>query len=53
MPRLLSVNVGLPRELIEDEAAAEIEQAIAFAEAGTWEPDEELTRFAYSEVKAS
>jgi TPP-dependent pyruvate/acetoin dehydrogenase alpha subunit len=34
---------------IEDEVAAEIEQAIAFAEAGTWEPVEELTRFAYSE----
>jgi len=40
-------------KLIEDAAAAEIEEAIAFAEAGTWEPDEELTRFAYSEVKAS
>ena len=39
-------------KLIEDEVAAEIEEAIAFAEAGTWEPDEELTRFAYSEVKA-
>jgi pyruvate dehydrogenase E1 component subunit alpha len=38
---------------IEDEVAAEIETAIAFAEAGTWEPIEELTRFAYSEVKAS
>ena len=36
---------------IEDEVAAEIEKAVAFAEAGTWEPIEELTRFAYSEEK--
>ena len=36
---------------IEDEIAAEIEKAVAFAEAGTWEPLEELTRFAYSEEK--
>jgi len=34
---------------IEDAVASEIEEAIAFAEAGTWEPVEELTRFAYSE----
>lgn len=31
----------------------EIEAAIAFAEAGTWEPVEDLTRFVYSEVTAS
>jgi len=38
-------------KLIEEEVAAEIEKAIAFAEAGTWEPVEELTRFSYSENK--
>src|SRR5208282_2213796 len=36
---------------IEDEAASEIETAVAFAEAGTWEPLEDLTRFAYSAEK--
>ena len=35
--------------MIEDEVAAEIDEAIAFAEAGTWEPVEDLTRFVYSE----
>lgn len=34
---------------IEEEARAEVEDAIAFAEAGTDEPVEELTRFVYSE----
>ena len=34
---------------IEAEVAREIEQAVEFAEAGTWEPLEELTRFVYSE----
>ena len=34
---------------IETEIAAEIAEAIEFAEAGTWEPVEELTRFVYSE----
>jgi len=34
---------------IEREVAAEIEQAVAFAEAGAWEPIEELTRFVYSD----
>jgi pyruvate dehydrogenase E1 component alpha subunit len=34
---------------IEDETAAEVAQAVEFAEAGTWEPLEELTRFVYSE----
>lgn len=35
---------------IERQVAAEIKQAVAFAEAGTWEPVEELTRFVYSET---
>jgi pyruvate dehydrogenase E1 component alpha subunit len=35
-------------EELEREVAAEMEAAIAFAEAGTWEPVEDLTRFVYS-----
>jgi pyruvate dehydrogenase E1 component alpha subunit len=34
---------------IERDAEAEIAEATAFAEAGTWEPIEDLTRFVYSE----
>jgi len=34
---------------IETEVAAEIAQSVEFAEAGQWEPVEELTRFVYSE----
>ncbi|MGO9454006.1 MAG: pyruvate dehydrogenase (acetyl-transferring) E1 component subunit alpha [Candidatus Binataceae bacterium] len=34
---------------IEDEAGAEIAKAVEFAEAGTWEPIDELTRWVYSE----
>jgi pyruvate dehydrogenase E1 component beta subunit/2-oxoisovalerate dehydrogenase E1 component len=34
---------------IEAEVAAEIQAAVDFAEAGTWEPVSELTRFVYSE----
>jgi pyruvate dehydrogenase E1 component alpha subunit len=37
----------LPR--IEAEVDAEIAEAVAFAEAGTWEPVGELTRFTYAE----
>lgn len=36
-------------EEIEREVAQEMEAAVAFAEAGTWEPVEDLTRFVYSE----
>jgi pyruvate dehydrogenase E1 component alpha subunit len=39
-------------EAIEARVAEEVEAAVAFAEAGTWEPVEELTRFVYSEVAA-
>lgn len=38
-------------EKLEREVAAEIEEAVAFAEAGTWEPVEDLLRFVYSEQK--
>jgi pyruvate dehydrogenase E1 component alpha subunit len=34
---------------IEEEALAEVDTAVAFAEAGTWEPVEALTRFVRSE----
>ena len=34
---------------IEDRVAAEVDAAVAFAEAGSWEPVEDLTRFVYSE----
>ena len=35
---------------LESEAADEVEAAVRFAEEGTWEPLEDLTRFTYSEV---
>jgi TPP-dependent pyruvate/acetoin dehydrogenase alpha subunit len=43
-----------PEELagIEAEIADEIATAVAFAEAGTWEPIEHLARFTYAEVSA-
>jgi pyruvate dehydrogenase E1 component alpha subunit len=37
-------------DAFESEVALEVDAAVAFAEAGTWEPVEELTRFVYSEV---
>jgi pyruvate dehydrogenase E1 component alpha subunit len=37
---------------IAADAEAEVAEAIAFAEAGTWEPVEDLTRFVYSEGRA-
>jgi TPP-dependent pyruvate/acetoin dehydrogenase alpha subunit len=37
---------------IEADIAAEIAEAVAFAEAGTWEPVEQLTRFAYADKAA-
>jgi TPP-dependent pyruvate/acetoin dehydrogenase alpha subunit len=37
------------RERIEAEVAAEVNAAVAFAEAGAWEPVAELNRFVYSE----
>jgi pyruvate dehydrogenase E1 component alpha subunit len=36
-------------ELLEADIAREIDDAVAFAEAGTWEPASELERFVYSE----
>ncbi|HVN63383.1 MAG TPA: pyruvate dehydrogenase (acetyl-transferring) E1 component subunit alpha, partial [Candidatus Binataceae bacterium] len=37
---------------IEADIGAEIEKAVEFAEAGTWEPPDQLTRFVYSEKPA-
>jgi pyruvate dehydrogenase E1 component alpha subunit len=36
---------------IESEVAAEIAEAVAFSEAGTWEPVEQLTRFIHAEAE--
>ena len=36
-------------QAIETEAAAQVEEAIKFAEEGTWEPVEHLTRFVHSD----
>ena len=40
-------------EAMEADVAEEVDAAVAYAEAGTWEPVEELTRFVYSEVGVS
>jgi TPP-dependent pyruvate/acetoin dehydrogenase alpha subunit len=37
---------------VEREVAAEIEAAVAFAEAGSWEPEADLTRHVYAEAAA-
>jgi TPP-dependent pyruvate/acetoin dehydrogenase alpha subunit len=37
---------------IDTEVAAEVDAAVAFAEAGTWEPVEHLSRFTYAERAA-
>ncbi len=54
--RRLITDGGLTEDdlaALESDVAEEIEAAVAFAEAGTWEPVEELTRFVYSEVVPS
>ena len=47
-------GTGIDAEVAEIEAqvAKEVEEAIAFAEAGTLEPVSDLTRFVYSERSA-
>jgi pyruvate dehydrogenase E1 component alpha subunit len=49
--RLLAGGVVKEADLarMEGDVAAEIDEAVAFAEAGRWEPVEELTRFVYAE----
>jgi pyruvate dehydrogenase E1 component alpha subunit len=51
---LQSNHMVHPEEVsrIEAEIDAEIAEAVAFAEAGTWEPVEQLTRFTYAERAA-
>ena len=48
---LQELGVLQPGDLdrLEQEVSAEIQAAVAAAEAGTWEPVEELTRFVYSD----
>jgi pyruvate dehydrogenase E1 component alpha subunit/2-oxoisovalerate dehydrogenase E1 component len=38
---------------VEAEVGKEVDDSVAFAEAGTWEPVSDLTRFVYSEARAS
>jgi pyruvate dehydrogenase E1 component alpha subunit len=38
---------------VEAEVVKEVDESVASAEAGTWEPVADLTRFVYSEVKSS
>ncbi|HEY7237219.1 MAG TPA: pyruvate dehydrogenase (acetyl-transferring) E1 component subunit alpha [Gemmatimonadaceae bacterium] len=38
---------------IESDVAREVDDAVAFAESGTWEPLETLTRFVYSDTQPS
>jgi TPP-dependent pyruvate/acetoin dehydrogenase alpha subunit len=38
---------------LEHQVAKEMAAAVAFAESGTWEPIADLTRFVYSERRAS
>jgi pyruvate dehydrogenase E1 component alpha subunit/2-oxoisovalerate dehydrogenase E1 component len=49
--RLSAQGLLSPAELeeLEQQVAAEVAEAVAFAEAGTWEPVEDVTRFVYSE----
>lgn len=50
---LLSQNL-IAQEYIDElnkKVEEEVQKAVAFAEAGTWEPVEELTKFVYSENK--
>lgn len=46
----LGVLTDADLEAVEKEAATEVEESAAFAEAGTWEPVEDLTRFVNSEA---
>jgi pyruvate dehydrogenase E1 component alpha subunit/2-oxoisovalerate dehydrogenase E1 component len=46
-PRIDAEVIGMERDI-----ATEVEEAIAFAEAGTWEPVQDLLRFVYSEKRA-
>lgn len=49
--QLLGLNLATEADIqqLELKVETEIQQAVDFAEAGTWEPVEELTKFVYSE----
>jgi len=46
--RTQGVLADADRAAVEAEVASEVDRAVAFAEAGTWEPVEELTRNVYA-----
>ena len=50
---LAADKVTFDREALEREVEAEVEASVDFAEAGHWEPVEDLTRFVYSEEARS
>jgi pyruvate dehydrogenase E1 component alpha subunit len=52
MRRIEEEGTPVDVAVLESEIAQEIDEAIAFAEAGAWEPVEDLNRFAYSERPA-
>lgn len=53
--RLRDVGLFTDQDMaaVERNVAVEVEAAVAFAEAGTWEPVEDLTRFVYSERRGA
>jgi pyruvate dehydrogenase E1 component alpha subunit len=51
MRRMEQDGTAIDTTEIEQQVAQEIGAAIAFAEAGTWEPAADLTRFVYSEAQ--
>jgi pyruvate dehydrogenase E1 component alpha subunit len=46
--RLATEGIVVDMDRLEREIEAEVQAAVAFAEAGQWEPVEDLTRFVYS-----
>ena len=42
---------GNDLKTLEEKIEAEVQKSVDFAEAGTWEPVEQLTKFVYSEIK--
>ena len=54
-PRLKEGSAITEEEIanLETAVAAEVADAVAFAESGKWEPVEELTRFVYSQRRAA
>mgnify|MGYP006332087491 CR=1 FL=1 len=48
---MLSRNIITQNDIneLDKKAEAEVQAAVAYAEAGTWEPVEDLLKFVYSE----